>query len=152
MGYLGRNSLVIFMTTLPNGIFFLYVLVSDTLEVKVRIFSLFFFLLPFLLSPPSSLLFSLLSILPLPFPLPTLSASFLFFFSPAPLPPPPTLYLQAQLWNSISSHPQEQHVKETLWSAGHLLSPGFLCLYGNIRGFFILLCFHVDIVPTHLLI
>ena len=97
MGYLGRNSLVIFMTTLPNGIFFLYVLVSDTLEVKVRIFSLFFFLLPFLLSPPSSLLFSLLSILPLPFPLPTLSASFLFFFSPAPLPPPPTLYLQAQL-------------------------------------------------------
>ena len=71
--------LVIFMTTLPNGIFFLYVLALESLEVKVGI-SLLFFIHPF---PPS---FSFLhSFLLLP---PSLSPYLLPpFVSPSPFPP-----------------------------------------------------------------
>ena len=127
--------LIIFMTTLPNGIYsFMY---WPQIQVKVGIFSSFFSFIP---SPPSfSFLHSFLlsSFLPLflltyttlrfSLSLPSyLSSLFFSFFSlPPPLFPPCTSKLNSDLMNS---HLQPQLTEETLISVGHLLSLGLMCI------------------------
>lgn len=159
MEYWGRNvSCHIYDNS--SWYFFLYVLASDSLEVKVGIFSSFFhsFLFPpsfsllssFLLSsflPLSLLTYYHPSFLPLP-PLLLIFLIFLFLFLPPPPFPPRTSKLYCDLMNS---HSQPQLMEEIPLSVVHLLSLG-LSAQMKFKGSFILPSFHVDIINIHLLI